>query len=725
MGNSYDIKLTGFEEGAGDPTKGLTRAFGISRERAASLVRKIPTTVKSNASLKEVENYVKALERIGARIEIIDAASGDVVGPDGRPRPTGAGDDHAAEVPGGARTIDRAGSRTVVGLPTRTPDAPETSGIPPRLRDPFRVLREPDLLELDTLMAEVEAGNQGAGVDPGDISPNYSPAWDVADGLFTRPSSGIHPAPNEIDPFLESGDASAVDDGDHGGAVPDADFDDFQGDDWDDLLPPQRERGPGGADSVADLIRDLYGEASLAPPHDSDLDFEDHTELIPSHQSAPIREDAPSEPPAPPRDERISAEPEPEPPEVPARMEPVPRLAVPPAAPGRSDSYLGSSNSATSDLLTLADSVPSVPALAPATNDGYFWSGDQPAVSEPESPPMRGTASTWGLELDSNQALDRVPDMPPLLEGIRDFEGTDWQPLVDATPPEVAGRARSGARTAVDGGDRARISARWWVLAGAMTVLLVVGVLAVGLGRTSPFERVLEGQGETFLPGFELSSVEDTSIPPQGEATSIEAVEVGTCYGWIASSLPTAECDLDLTIGRRGQRLHTDVSRDGFPVVFHCAEQPDPLELRLTNVSGHDCTYALGRFATSSPSPLSTYLDLYLAGFNASIPEPYGRLGGPASGVLAPGQRARLEVEVPAGECRTFLGVSQQGVDLNAALYVSGELVSEDRDTDNYPLVGVCAGNRVLMGTLEFSVFRGGADYVWQALDGEPFRGWL
>ena len=268
---------------------------------------------------------------------------------------------------------------------------------------------------------------------------------------------------------------------------------------------------------------------------------------------------------------------------------------------------------------------------------------------------------------------------------------------------------------------------RWLVTAGigfAAIIGIIVGVLLSG--ENSELEGPLRHYRDTYLPEFELIGNDDGRLESHGEEIIHEVVRRGNCYGWVVTTRFAEMCDLDLYLSRNGAALAADIPKDNYPVVFHCATGNAELALRVVNASPSSCTYGLSRFvrAMSPAQPLEPYIDLYVAALNAKRPDPYIRTGEIMHGGLEPGQRERREVIIPPETCLTFLGISQQGTDLDASFWLDGQIVSEDNEQNNYPIVGDCAESEQRLGYIEFSMFRGDGEYVWQALEGALISGW-
>ncbi len=68
----FDVRLVAFDDTAvADPTDALVRVFGLDRHAASELLRRLPHVVKRGVTEEGARKLVTALERIGARTEIV------------------------------------------------------------------------------------------------------------------------------------------------------------------------------------------------------------------------------------------------------------------------------------------------------------------------------------------------------------------------------------------------------------------------------------------------------------------------------------------------------------------------------------------------------------------------------------------------------------------------------------------------------------------------------
>jgi len=73
----FDVRLLAFEATAdGDPADALVRVFGLDHRAARELLRRLPHVVKRGVTEEGAHKLVNALDRIGARTEIVVSASG-------------------------------------------------------------------------------------------------------------------------------------------------------------------------------------------------------------------------------------------------------------------------------------------------------------------------------------------------------------------------------------------------------------------------------------------------------------------------------------------------------------------------------------------------------------------------------------------------------------------------------------------------------------------------
>jgi len=73
----FDVRLLAFDQNAtGDPVDALVRVFGLDHGAARELMRRLPHVVKRGVSEEGANKLVRALDRIGARTEIVVSTRG-------------------------------------------------------------------------------------------------------------------------------------------------------------------------------------------------------------------------------------------------------------------------------------------------------------------------------------------------------------------------------------------------------------------------------------------------------------------------------------------------------------------------------------------------------------------------------------------------------------------------------------------------------------------------
>lgn len=85
----------------------------------------------------------------------------------------------------------------------------------------------------------------------------------------------------------------------------------------------------------------------------------------------------------------------------------------------------------------------------------------------------------------------------------------------------------------------------------------------------------------------------------------------------------------------------------------------------------------------------------------------------PAHGELDANRSVTLRETVPGGACYVWIGRSPDGTDLDLAVKLNNNVISEDQAEDNYPVVRYCAGSETTLD-VEVKMFAGGGDWVVQ-----------
>lgn len=688
---SYDIQLSGFKDSATDQTEGLMKAFGISEDRARGLLIQLPVIVKSNANGQEALKYLSALKRIGADVLVVDSDTRS---------PVSAAD--LKETPPASEAVDepvreaqdppkKKPKETMIGLPTRenTEDVKTGSSVPIELQDPFRVLREPDLLDLDAMMSEVEWDKDEIS-DELEQAPQphtFAPAWELADELFDHAAEP--PIPD--DPF-GTGPVQT-----HFERHPSAEYDigedlDFMesfespGSDPSAAAPDPSQSVLGKQQqTVAELIRDLYGNENIAL---------ESQEMELSQELDFVAQDRPA---------LGSLEDEP--------------------------------NKVTSDRIE-ETREPSTPVPEPSGPSADFLTSELPQQVAATNPDLN-QSSTWAIELGDSPLTGRLPTPPVLLAQIADFEGTGGTPLSNSAAA-AADRRKEQTNELEGVGPTSSTRERnnpfaniklppvspkvlTWIGASAAAAIAVTAIVYAIASREGTFpgqEAVLTHAG--LLTGLEFVDSRVVTLPDQGEERVPLTLEAGACYGWVAANNTTHNCDINIYLNRDGRLLQQDSSTGNHAVAFSCVLETGEAELRILNTSAASCEIAVGNFRSASPSawPLDPYVGLYLVQLNSERADPLIRQGDVQHGDLGRGQSIQQEIVIPANKCLSFLGISQQGTDLDAALWIDGNRVSGDNRMNNFPLVGSCAGATTQLGHIEFSMVSGSGPFVWQELDG-------
>jgi len=688
--SSYDIQLSGFQDSAIDHTEGLMKAFGISEDRARGLLIQLPVIVKSKASGQEALKYLSALKRIGADVLVVDSDTrSPVTAADLKEKP--AANVTIDEPVAPPATPPKKPRATMIGLPTReTSEAAKTdSSTPKELLDPFRVLREPDLLDLDAMMSEVEWDKDELS-DELERSPQphtFAPAWGLADELFDHASEP--PIPD--DPF-GTGPVQT-----HFERHPSAEYD--IGDDLDFMesfespgsdpstaaLEPSHSVLGQQQQTVAELIRDLYGNENIAlESQESELS----EELDFASQGR--------QPTAPPNEEPLKI---------------------------------------TNDQSAVEPSrSPSSPSLEQAgpTVDNFL--GNETPHEVQLVADDQNQSSTWAIELGDSPLTGRLPTPPALLAQIEDFESTGGTPLSNRAAAAADRRKETSELEGVakppqkpknpfSGITLPSVSPKVLIWGGAsLAAAVLIGAIVYAIASregTHPGQEAVLAHA-SLLAGLEFSESRVVTLPNQGEERVPLNFQAGACYGWIATNNTTHNCDINVYLNQDGRLLQQDSSTETHAVTFSCALEDGEAELRIVNTSAAPCEIAVGNFRSASrPAwPLDPYVGLYLIQLNSLRAEPLLRQGDVQHGDLGRGQSVEQEVVIPANKCLSFLGISQQGTDLDAALWIDGNRVSGDNRMNNYPLVGSCAGATTQLGHVEFSMVSGSGPFVWQELDG-------
>ncbi len=87
----FDIRVLGFEAGAGDPVGELARVFGIDTRTAEKIVRRAPVVVKRNVDEHTAERFFNHLRSIGAQVRLEKRVVPSMRPPAASSPPSGAG----------------------------------------------------------------------------------------------------------------------------------------------------------------------------------------------------------------------------------------------------------------------------------------------------------------------------------------------------------------------------------------------------------------------------------------------------------------------------------------------------------------------------------------------------------------------------------------------------------------------------------------------------------
>lgn len=778
VAQTFHIRIEGFEPFVQDPADGICKAFGVDRERAQKILARVPAIVKKDASRDQAASYLRALAKIGAQVVAIDAATGavaaDLEPPSRAPQPLGQ--------PSPVGRADGA-SGTVFGLPGRddedsdeeavAPAPSKDEQLPSGLRDPFRVLREPDLLQLERLMAGVEDGrfsSDPAASDPfGKLASESLRALPDDSGLGRRDTGRVPrgSAPTSSGP--RTGNPRPV--------RPEASRPNLAADPFDIAVLPSSgpvKLPPAApsvkADNITSLIDDLYGETERrrtrqpiaqapSPPRPSQQGLrsvpsadwaEDPVAAAPREQlrwapsgewpgavaatplaerrtppprqamASPAQYDA--GPPTPQQAvlraqqrerEHVRAmasgayaiaapasrvfDPEPLPPRGPAALREVDLFE-----PAGWQPLMRPSGDPTGSVPAVAPPSPVAPAAAAA------FVTAAPAASRAAAPPRRTSAEPQPSE----------PSAPR--EARRPSPPTGPRTYAEAAAPETLAAAAQARRLR---------ETRSIVIIAVAVVLCVIGIVVavtlVGGGKPSDAEaHLLDTYAGQYLPHFDLRDERAGSLAAGARTTLRARVGAQSCHGWVAASEDGAACDLDLLLVEGNRVVASDNARSGAPVVFVCAEAGLDATLEVRNASAQRCSYAVGEFRRDlgGGQPLTLYPSLH-----ARLAEPLlgagefpalTALGDVQRATLSPGASDARNVTIPAGACRTIIGVAQPGTNLDATLRAGSEVVSSDTGPDEHPMVSACATGQAWTVTVEFSTAEGG-ELAWQIFDGQ------
>jgi hypothetical protein len=788
VAQTFHIRIEGFEPFVQDPADGICKAFGVDRGRAQKILARVPAIVKKDASREQAASYLRALAKIGAQVVAIDASTGEVAAdlepPSRAPQPLGQ-----------PSTVGRAdgASGTVFGLPgrdTEDSDEEEATAAPSKdeplssgLRDPFRVLREPDLLQLERLMAGVEDGrfsSDPAASDPfGKLASESLRALPDDSGLGRRDTGRV-----------ARGGGATTSSGPRTGnprpARPEASRPTFEADPFDIAvlpnsgsvkLPPAAPAAK--ADNIASLIDDLYGD----------------TERRRTRQPVPREPQAPSRP----SQQGLRSVPSADWAEDPVAAAPREQLRWAPSGewPG----------AGVAPAPVERRTPPPRKAMVPPTQYDAGPPTPQQAVlraQQREREHVRAMAScAYAIAAPASRTFDpepRPPAGPVALRDVDPFEPAGWQPLMrpngdptgsvpavngpalsstaapvspalaamagranrrpsdhgSSAPPSAADQAGpaqaqaqgqtaaptqappTGARTYAEAAAPATLAAaaearrtretRSIVIVAVAVVLCLIGIVVavtlVGGGKPNDAESLLlSNHGQQYLPGFEPRDEWAGSLAAGARTTLRARVPVGTCQGWVAASEEGAACDLDLLLVEGDRVLASDVARDGAPVVFACADTAVDATLEVRNASAQRCSYALGAFGRplGGSQALDPYPALYArlaeAPWSSGVTETLVILGDVQRASLTPGAVDSRNVTIPAGACRTVIGVAAAGTNLDATIRAGSEVISSDVAPDEHPMVSACASGQSWTVAVEFSAAEGG-DFVWQVFDG-------
>lgn len=385
---------------------------------------------------------------------------------------------------------------------------------------------------------------------------------------------------------------------------------------------------------------------------------------------------------------------------------------------------------------------------------------EERATPRTTSPESKFTDEKPVLELDlealPEQAVHAdVPALPPVLREIETFEAPGWTPewrtgdpgAGDPASLPALGRALTDSRSARAA--RSSAPAAWAASQGpqgqrkspvvpiaifAAVIGGIVAVMVLTTGVSSELGDKLEQLQITYLPSFELVSTDtgslstaepDCFINDTGEKDAyVSTLRAGTCYAWIATTTDSGSCDIDLRLSRHRAFLMADLAYDNEPVVFHCPSEDVDIQIEVVNWGEDRCSYGLAHYETEGSFgwPLVPYLGTIrdvIAG-RWDLTTPWTPLNEPiTSPRLGPGQTTTETIRIESDQCVNVVAVAAQGNDLDLALSINGVVESHDESVASHAVVGTCAYGQSVRAELEFYMFGGSGNFVWQMFEGE------
>lgn len=107
---------------------------------------------------------------------------------------------------------------------------------------------------------------------------------------------------------------------------------------------------------------------------------------------------------------------------------------------------------------------------------------------------------------------------------------------------------------------------------------------------------------------------------------------------------------------------------------------------------------------------------------DALAKEGWSLQGAALEGFLPSGSRREFELKVPAGRCRTVVGMGAPGItDLDASLFtLDGTVLAQDSAADARPTLHICAGERERLVYYVLNSYQGAGAYLAAVFDGAP-----
>ena len=389
------------------------------------------------------------------------------------------------------------------------------------------------------------------------------------------------------------------------------------------------------------------------------------------------------------------------------------------------------------------------------------------SLDERPTPRKRSQERTYtkekqALELDlealPEQAVHAdVPALPPVLREIEIFEAPGWTPEWKTGEPQAASATALLAPGAPLSDSRSAPASPWAkpgaasfdgrqqgrrknpVVPIVIVSAVIGGIVAVMMlttGVSSGLQDKLEQLQQSLLPAFELVATDTGSLGSSNVVNMMDegadadtdvyvsTLSVGTCYAWIAATTDTGICDLDLHLTRNQAYLMADVAFDNNPLVFHCPSEDVDLQLQVINWGQDRCSYGLAHYETEGSFgwPLLPYLDIVkdvIAG-RWGLTTPWVPLNEPTTvPQLGPGQTRTETIRIRSGQCVNVVAVAAQGNDLDLSLLIDGHVESFDEAIASHAVVGACAYGQSVQADLEFYMYRGSGNVVWQMFEGD------